>query len=115
LRHEAILYAKAVGVYWNQDSNLVALDELNYRRAGYLYFFSIRDGLAKQIEISPQKPPDADETRLCADKGWISPLKFSIRQAVKLKNGDFKSDYRSIDFVDLDHPKVQPQESRDQE
>jgi hypothetical protein len=105
---EAIRYAKAFGVYWNADSNLVALDELNYRRAGYLYFFSIRDGVVKKIEMKPPKPLDADEARLCADKGWISPLRFSVRQAVKLTSGNFKSDYYSIDFEDLDHPKIQP-------
>jgi|HubBroStandDraft_4_1064222.scaffolds.fasta_scaffold483570_1 hypothetical protein len=111
---EALRYARAVGVYWNEDSNLVALDELNYRRAGYLYFFSLQDGRAKQIDISVPKPSNADETRMCADKGWISPEKFSIRQAVKLKNGNFKSDYCNIDFADLNHPNVQPEESRDQ-
>jgi hypothetical protein len=105
---EAIRYTKAFGVYWNADSNLVAVDELNYRRAGYLYFFSIRDGVVKKIAISPPKPPDADETRLCADKGWIAPASFSLRQAVKLTSGNFKSDYYSIDFGDLDHPKIQP-------
>ena len=33
-----IRYANAAGFYWNRDGSVVALDELNRRRAGYLYF-----------------------------------------------------------------------------
>src|SRR5262249_59659642 len=34
-----VRYANAAGFYWNSDSTVVALDELNRRRAGCLYFF----------------------------------------------------------------------------
>src|SRR5208283_1244853 len=107
---EALRYARAVAVYWNKNSNLVALDELNYRRAGDIYFFSIQDGKAKQIEVSVPKPPDADETRLCADKSWISPTKFSLRQAIRLKDGDFQSKYYTLDLANLDHATVHLEE-----
>src|SRR6478672_2667159 len=37
-----IRYARASGFFWNQDGTIVALDELNRRRAGRLYFFTLR-------------------------------------------------------------------------
>jgi hypothetical protein len=54
----AIGYASRVSSYWNTDSNIVALDELNYRRAGCLYFFSVEHGDLKQIEVCIPAPPD---------------------------------------------------------
>jgi hypothetical protein len=102
----AIHYARALGVYRNRDSNIVALDELNYRRAGCLYFFSVKDGNAKQIDVTVPAPRDSDETRLCTDKAWVSSSKFSARQARKLKGGAYQSKYYIIDFANEDHPVV---------
>jgi hypothetical protein len=108
---EAIRYAQAYGVYWNKDSSLVSLDELNYRRAGKLYFFALEDGKAKPINIDQliPIPSNSVEDRLCADKAWVSPLKFSVRLAMKLKNGEFESKFFVIDFSDTDHPTVSDQ------
>src|SRR6202162_5297103 len=44
-----IHYAKACGIFWNQDGTVVALDELNRRRAGHLYFFILRIGKVTEI------------------------------------------------------------------
>ena len=103
---EAIRYAQAYGVYWNNDSSLVSLDELNYRRAGKLYFFALQEGKAKPINVDQLIPIPANsvEDRLCADKAWVSPLKFSVRLAMKLKNGEIESKFFVIDFSNLDHP-----------
>lgn len=102
-------YAKAIGVFWNEEGTVVALDELNRRRAGNLYFFILRGGMV--TEIRPEKliplPADADECRLVVDPGWISPTTIRVRQAVKTKKGDFSSKYFSIDFMNPDAPKVQ--------
>jgi hypothetical protein len=108
---EAVHYAQAYGVYWNKDSSLVALDELNYRRAGKLYFFALEDGKAKPINVDQliPIPINSVENRLCADRAWISPLKFSVRLAMKLRNGEFKSKFLVIDFSDADHPTVSDQ------
>lgn len=102
----AIRYAPLLGVYWNRDSNIVALDEFNYRRAGYLYFCSVKDGNAKQIEVDIPAPREFDETRLCTDKAWVSSSTFSVRQATKLKGGGYQSNYYIIDFANEDHPTV---------
>lgn len=103
-KRTAIRYARALRVYWNRDSNIVAIDELNYRRAGYLYFVSVKDGNAKQIDVNIPAPRDFEESRFCASKGWVSPSKFSVRQAVKLKGGAYQSKYYIIDFGNEDHP-----------
>lgn len=104
----AIGYASRVNTYWNTDSNMVALDELNYRRAGCLYFFSVGHGNSKQIEVRVPAPPDFDEARLCADKAWISPSRFSVRQAIKLKTGGFQSKYYIIDLESRTSPTWRP-------
>jgi hypothetical protein len=96
----AIKYAKAFGIYWNRDSSLVVLDELNYRRAGELYIYRVQDGTAKPIPVNNlfTKPVGSDEFRICADKGWISPTRFSVRAAIHLQDGSFKSEYAEIVF-----------------
>jgi hypothetical protein len=105
----AVRYARAYGVYWNRDSDLVVLDELNYRRAGQIYFYHLRDGVPVELPVATKipRPAGADEVRLVADKGWISPTKFSVRQAMKSKGGDFKSLHYVVDLSDPQHPKVE--------
>lgn len=102
-------YAKAIGVFWNEEGTVVALDELNRRRAGILYFFILRGGTV--TEIRPERliplPADADEGRLVVDPGWVSPTTIRVRQPVKTKKGDFSSKYFSIDFTNPNAPKVQ--------
>ena len=44
-----IRYAKAYGVFWNADGTVVALDELNRRRTGHLYFFILQNGTMREI------------------------------------------------------------------
>jgi hypothetical protein len=103
-------YAKAFGVFWNDDGTVVALDELNRRRAGNLYFFLLRGGLVSEIrsENLIPLPVDADEGRLVVDPGWVSPTTIRVRQAVKTKKGEFSSKYFSIDFGNPDAPKASP-------
>ncbi|HYY26318.1 MAG TPA: hypothetical protein VE860_00140 [Chthoniobacterales bacterium] len=103
-------FAKAYGVFWNQDGTVVALDELNRRRAGYLYFFVLRNGIASEIRASNLIPltPDADEGRIVVDLGWVSATRIQVRQAVKTRRGDFYSKYFIIDFTNPNVPSVQP-------
>jgi hypothetical protein len=58
-------YANAVGVYWNSDSKVVALDELNRRRAGHLYFFALNGGEPHEFRAEQfiPIPKTADEAR----------------------------------------------------
>jgi hypothetical protein len=105
-----IHYAKACGIFWNQDGTVVALDELNRRRAGHLYFFILRNGKVNEIrseDIFPI-PSSSDENRIVVDPGWVSGTEIRVRQALKTKAGEFVSKYFTIDFADLDHPKIQP-------
>jgi hypothetical protein len=104
-----IRYAKACGIFWNQDGSVVALDELNRRRAGHLYFFTLRNGKVNEIrseDIFPI-PSSSDENRIVVDPGWISGTEIRVRQALKTKAGEFVSKYFTIDFSDPDHPKIQ--------
>lgn len=103
-------YAKAFGVFWNEEGTVVALDELNRRRAGNLYFFVMRSGMASEIRSEKliPLPAEADEGRLVVDPGWVSPTTIRVRQAVKTKKGEFSSTYFSIDFENPDAPKVLP-------
>ncbi len=102
-------YAKAFGVFWNDEGTIVALDELNRRRAGNLYFFLLRGGMVSEIRSEKliPLPADADEGRLVVDPGWVSPTTIRVRQAVKTKEGQFSSKYFSIDFGNPDAPKIQ--------
>jgi hypothetical protein len=105
-----IHYAKACGIFWNQDGTVVALDELNRRRAGHLYFFILRNEKVNEIrseDIFPI-PSSSDENRIVVDPGWVSGTEIRVRQALKTKAGEFVSKYFTIDFADLDHPKIQP-------
>jgi hypothetical protein len=104
-----IRYAKACGIFWNNDGTLVALDELNRRRAGHLYFFVLRHGAARElrsVNIVPI-PPYAVEGRVVVDPGWLSGTKIRVRQALKTKTGEFVSKYFIIDFANLDSPRIQ--------
>ena len=105
-----IHYAKGCGIFWNQGGTVVALDELNRRRAGHLYFFILRNGKVNEIrseDIFPI-PSSSDENRIVVDPGWVSGTEIRVRQALKTKAGEFVSKYFTIDFADLDHPKIQP-------
>jgi hypothetical protein len=103
-------FAKACGVFWNEDGTVVALDELNRRRAGYLYFFVLRNGIVSEIRANNLIPPtpDADESRIVVDPGWVSPTRIQVRRAVKTRRGDFYSKYFIIDFASSNAPSVQP-------
>jgi hypothetical protein len=107
-----IRYAKALGVFWNKDGTIVALDELNRRRAGYLYFFVLRNGIVREIraENIVPCPSSADEDRLVVDPGWVSGTTIRVRQALKTKSGEFVSHYFNLDFANSDHPSVEPAE-----
>jgi hypothetical protein len=107
-----IRYAKAYGVSWSKDEKVVALDELNRRRAGHLYFFDLGNGKMREIRsenILPI-PSYADEGRVVVDPGWVSATKIRVRQALKTKAGEFVSKYFTIDFADPDNLKVEPVE-----
>jgi hypothetical protein len=104
-----VQYAKAYGIFWNKEGTVVALDELNRRRAGHLYFFILRNGRVQMIRpenILPV-PSWAEESRVVVDPGWVSGTKIRVRQALKSKSGDFVSKYFTIDFADPDDPQVQ--------
>ena len=105
-----IRYANASGVFWNSGGTVVALDELNRRRAGRLYFFTVRNGTVYEIEsesIIPI-PLSASEGRVVVDPGWVSRAKIRVRLALKTKGGAFVSKYYLIDFANLDQPKLEP-------
>jgi hypothetical protein len=107
-----IRYAKAYGIFWSQDGKVVALDELNRRRAGHLYFFVLGNGNVREIRsenILPI-PSYADEGRVVVDPGWVSTTKIRVRQTLKTKAGEFVSKYFTIDFADLDNLKIEPGE-----
>jgi len=107
-----IQYAKAYGIFWNKDGTVVALDELNRRRAGHLYFFVLRNGTVHEIRSENILPIPlyADECRVVVDPGWVSGTKIRIRQALKTRLGEFESKYFSVDFANPDDPKIQPAE-----
>jgi hypothetical protein len=107
-----IRYAKAYGTFWSKDGKVVALDELNRRRAARLYFFVFEKGKIRGIQsenILPI-PSYADEGRVVVDPGWVSRTKIRVRQALKTKAGEFVSKYFTIDFADPDNPKSEPAE-----
>jgi hypothetical protein len=105
-----IRYAEAYGIFWNNDGTVVALDELNRRRAGHLYFFILRNG--KMIEVRSETiipiPSNVDESRVVVDPGWISGTKIRIRQALKTKAGEILSKYFTIDFANPNDLKIEP-------
>ena len=105
-----IQYAKANGVFWNSAGTVVALDELNRRRAGHLYFFTLRNGTVHEIasESIIPIPESASEGRVVVDPGWVSPAKIRVRLGLKTKGGAFVSKYYLIDFADPDQPKLEP-------
>jgi hypothetical protein len=102
-------YANAVGVYWNQDSSVVALDELNRRRAGHLFFFALSGGTAHEYRAEQfvVTPKTADEARFVVDPGWISSTKIRIRLATKTRESDSTSKFFLIDFSNPNAPQVQ--------
>jgi hypothetical protein len=105
-----ILYAKACGVFWNKDGAMVALDELNRRRAGHLYFFLLPNGRVHEIRAEDifSVPPYAEEARVVVDPGWVSGTEIRVRQALKTKAGEFVSKYFKIDFANPDNLKIEP-------
>jgi hypothetical protein len=105
-----IQYAKAYGVFWNKAGTVVALDELNRRRAGHLYFFVLQDGTAREIRSEDilTTPSNAEEGRVVVDPGWVSGTKIRVRQALKTKSGEFLSKYFTVDFANPDDLKIQP-------
>jgi hypothetical protein len=105
-----IQYAKAYGVFWNKAGTVVALDELNRRRAGHLYFFILENGAAREIRAENifTTPANAEEGRVVVDPGWLSGTKIRVRQALKTKSGEFFSKYFTVDFANPDDLKIQP-------
>ena len=105
-----IQYAKAFGVFWNKTGTVVALDELNRRRAGHLYFFILESGAAREMRSENifTTPPSAEEGRVVVDPGWVSGTKIRVRQALKTKSGEFFSKYFTVDFGNPDDLKIQP-------
>jgi hypothetical protein len=102
-------YAKACGVFWNSTGTIVALDELNRRRSGQLYFFQIQDGQTRQIKIDALIPvlSTAAETRLVVDPGWQSETRIRLRQSVKQKDGTFAENVYQVDFSIPTRPKIE--------
>jgi hypothetical protein len=109
---DQVRYAKAVGIFWNSLSNLVVLDELNRRRSGRLYFFSIENEIPKRLSVIRliPIPAGADEARLVIDPGWVSPTRIRTRLAIKDKGGGFESRFYFIDLTDPEKPVVTPTE-----
>jgi hypothetical protein len=106
-----IRYAQATGFYWNRDGSVVALDELNRRRAGYLYFFVFKGGrvvLRRAEQLIPI--PKTEEGRLVVDLGWIAPTKIRVRLAAQSGESVPTSKFYLIDFSNPDAPQVQPAE-----
>lgn len=102
-------YANAVAVYWNSDSTVVALDELNRRRAGRLYFFTLREGKANEYRAEQfiPIPKTTDEARFVVDPGWISSTKIRVRLAAKSHGSNPRSKFYFIDFSNPNAPQVQ--------
>jgi hypothetical protein len=105
-------YAKAYGVFWNKAGTVVALDELDRRRAGHLYFFILESGAAREIRSENifSTPANAEESRIVVDPGWVSGTKIQVRQALKTKSGEFFSKYFTVDFANPDDLKIQSAE-----
>jgi hypothetical protein len=103
-------YANAVGVYWNHDGSVVALDELNRRRAGHLFFFALSGGKAHEYRAEQfvPIPKTADEARLVVDPGWTSSTKIRIRLATKSRGSDSTSKFFLMDFSNPNAPQVRP-------
>jgi hypothetical protein len=104
-----IRYAKGCGIFWNNDGTLVALDELNRRRAGHLYFYDLRNGMMREVRSTSLvlTPPYAVEGRLIVDPGWLSGTKIRVRQELKTKTGEFVSRHFTIDFANPSGLKIQ--------
>jgi hypothetical protein len=100
-------YAKAVGVYWNTENNIVAIDELNRRAAGYLYFLVLQDGSATEIKADSliPIPRSADLGRTVIDRGWITPTRIAVRLSLT-ERGQHTDTLYTIDFADPRHPTV---------
>ncbi len=107
-----IQYAKAYGIFWNKDGTIVALDELNRRRAGHLYFFILRNGAVHEIRSENlfPIPSYADEGRVVVDPDWVSGTKIRIRQALKAISGEIVSKYFIVDFGNPYDLKIQKDE-----
>jgi hypothetical protein len=108
-----VRYANAVGVYWNRDSTVVALDELNRRRAGSLYFFTLSEGKATRYRAEQfiPIPKTLDEARPVVDPGWVSPTEIRLRLAAKSHGRDARSKFYLVDFSNPNAPRVQASEA----
>jgi hypothetical protein len=100
-------YAKAVGVYWNTEGNIVAIDELNRRAAGYLYFLVLQNGSVKEIKADTliPVPRSADLGRTVIDRGWLTPTRITVRLSLS-ERGQHTDSFYTIDFADPRHPTV---------
>jgi hypothetical protein len=122
----AVSHGSKFRVFWNGRGDLVILDEFNYRRAGELYAFFVREGRADQLKLPlselsiPEKAnAKTDEVRLTAQSepgatkpillGWISDLVFQARLAIKLTDGSFESLPCKIDFENRERPRLEIQ------
>lgn len=107
----AVRHAQGAGVYWNDRSTLVALDEFNYRRAGRLYLFWMQNGKARPIPfdglVAP--PAGATEARFCVRHGWKFATQLSVRLAAQLSSGEVINKGYLVDVGDPTHPKIEPE------
>jgi hypothetical protein len=104
-----VRYANAAGVYWNSDSTVVALDELNRRRAGYLYFFILREGKADEYRADQFMAiaKRLDEARLVVDPGWVSPTTIRVRLVDHSPGNNPRNKFYFIDFSNPNAPRAQ--------
>src|SRR5262249_22948101 len=102
-------YANAAGFYWNSDSTVVALNELNRRRAGCLYFFVLNEGKATQYQAEQFIPitKRVDEARLVVDPGWVSPTKIRVCLVDNSHGSDPRSKFYLVDFSNPNVPWAQ--------
>ena len=103
-----VRYANAAGVYWNSDSTVAALDELNRRRAGCLYFFIVKEGKVDQYRADQFIPivKRVDEARLVVDPGWVSPTTIRIRLVDNSQGNNPSRKFYLIDFSNPNAPRA---------
>ncbi len=113
-------FARAAGFYWNDLSSIVIVDELNYRRAGNFYAFSVQSGRASPIQLASliHPPSDANEFRLTTEQpwndrpsirlGWLNSSTYVVRLALKRIDGNEEPLYYKLDLSDPQHPTATP-------
>ncbi|HEY0790282.1 MAG TPA: hypothetical protein VGD78_04380 [Chthoniobacterales bacterium] len=104
----AARHAIRATIRWNATSSLVALDEFNYRRAGRLWVFRLKDNQAHPIPFESATTPlmHTTEKRFCLAEGWRSPTLLSLRLAARLTSGEVISLPYLLDLEEPTHPKV---------